>query len=65
MWMIDTGAGNHFVGKNHFSKEQLATLTDAPPLVFSTANGKVTADKVVLMHIDELDLDLPVYVLPN
>ena len=65
MWMIDTGAGQHFIGRKYLTAEQLANLVDAEPITFTTANGQVPADKAVILHIDALDLDLPVYVLPD
>ena len=63
MWMVSTGGGNHFVGKRHFSEEQLANMFVAEPLTFHTANGNVLANKTVLIHVGKLAINVPVYML--
>ena len=63
--MIDTGAGNHFVGRKHLTPKQLSTLVDVEPIAFITADGRVDTNKAVIVHIDGLDLDVSVYVLED
>ena len=61
-WLVDTGAGQHVVGREHLTAQQLADAFDVDPLRLITANWVIDASKATCLYVDQLDLWVLVYI---
>ena len=64
-WLVDTGAGQHVVGKHHRTQDQLNSIVKADSISLVTANGFIEVDRKVELHVDELGFSIWAYVLPE
>ena len=48
---MDSGAGRHIIGRQHLTEEQLANLQDVEELSCVFANGVITSNKIIIMHL--------------
>ena len=64
-WLVDTGAGQHVVGKSHLTKQQLASMVKSDPITLVTASGVIIVYQIVEFHVDELGFAIWAYVLPE
>ena len=64
-WLVDTGAGQHVVGKEHLIAQQLADVVDVDPLRLITSNGIIEASKATWLYVSQLDLWVQAYIFDN
>ena len=62
-WLVDTGVGQHVVGRSHSTKQQLKSLAKSDPITLATANGLIEVDQTLELHVDELGFSIWAYVL--
>ena len=62
-WLVDTGAGQHVVGRRHLTQQQVEIMAKADPISLITANGFIEVDQIVELHVDELGFSIWASVL--
>ena len=64
-WIIDSGAGFHLVGRKRLASNGVEVKEAAKPLILSTANGRVGADKVAVVEVEKLGTEAEAIVLDD
>ena len=64
-WLVDTGAGAHFVGRKYLTQQQIDAVVSLDPIRLAIANGVISADKGAWLYVDELELWIMAYILED
>ena len=64
-WVVDTGSGNHLVGRNRLDQAHLDRLQRAPTKRLQTANGVITIDEAAHVESGALNDTVNALVLPS
>ena len=64
-FIVDSGASFNLIGEKDLTASERKRVRKACPIQLNTANGTVESDRVLDIHVQDLDVSIEFYILKN